>query len=87
VALLVPASAAVTRLAACVVILVSGARFAATGIYQLTADTTWRTVAGWIGLGLVVIGGYAATAFGLSGSFRTDVLPIGRRDVPTAPRP
>ena len=77
-ALLVPASAAVTRLAAAAVVLVCAARFAATGVHQLTALPAWETVAGWIGLALAALSAYTALALELRATFGVDVLPVGR---------
>jgi succinate-acetate transporter protein len=77
--LLVPAAAAVSKLAACAVISVSAARFLLTGLGQLRGSDTWLAVAGWVGLLLGLLSLYAALAFELERSPGEGPLPTGRR--------
>lgn len=77
-ALLVPTVAGRSKLAASAVMLVSVARFATTGLYEVTGASSWQTVAGWVGVALAAIGFYAALAFELEGTARRTVLPVGR---------
>jgi succinate-acetate transporter protein len=76
--LLVPAVAARTKLVPALVIATSAARFALTGIAEIDGGQTWMSVAGWVGIALAVISGYAALALELEGSESRTVLPLGR---------
>jgi uncharacterized protein len=79
VAMLVPAGAASAgKLAAFAVLGTTALRFALTGVYELTAGDTWKTLAGIVGLALCVIAVYAALAMALEDAFGRTVLPIGR---------
>ena len=69
-AMLVPFSAAVLGTAA--------VRFAMTGVYQLTDDSTIEHLAGIVGLGLLAVALYAAFAFVLESSRHRPLLPTGR---------
>jgi len=80
VAMLVPAAASATgKLVPVAVLGTTAVRFAATGVYQLTADTTWRDVAGVVGLVLGALAVYAAAAMAIEDARRETVLPLGRR--------
>ncbi|WP_300012151.1 hypothetical protein [Pseudonocardia sp.] len=54
-ALLVPCAAATGKILTAAVMAMSALRFAATGVYELTASGTWATVAGWIGVLLALL--------------------------------
>lgn len=79
VALLVPAVAGRSKLAAAAVLGGTAVRFAVTGGYEVTASAGWKAAAGWTGLVLAVVALYAALAFELEGARRRTVLPLGRR--------
>jgi succinate-acetate transporter protein len=80
VAMLVPAIAACTgKLVAAAVLFTTSLRFAATGVYELSADNLWREVAGVVGVGLGAIAVYAALAMALEDALRRTVLPVLRR--------
>ena len=76
--LLVPAAAARHKAAPALVILTSATRFAVTGIAEIEGGATWMHAAGWVGIGLAVLSGYAAVALELEGSESRTVLPLGR---------
>jgi uncharacterized protein len=78
-AMLVPAAAATTKLAAAAVMLLASARFAVTGVAQLTGSPAWLTVAGVTGLVLAAVALYAAFGFELEDVRHRTVLPLGRR--------
>jgi uncharacterized protein len=81
-AMLVPALAAATgKLIPAAVLTTTAARFAATGIYQVTAGETWKDLAGLVGLILFVLALYAALAMALEDAKRQTLLPVGRRGV------
>lgn len=67
------------KLVATVVLGTAAARFACTGLYELTASGTWEDAAGVVGLVLLAFGVYAALAIALEEARRTTVLPTGRR--------
>ena len=79
VAMLVPTLAATGKVAGMVVMGLSSIRFAVTGLAQLTGAAAWFTVAGWVGLVLGGVAGYAALAFELEDVRHAGVLPLGRR--------
>jgi uncharacterized protein len=76
--LLVPAVAARSKAVPALVIATSAARFALTGIAEIDGGQTWMAGAGWVGIALAVISGYAALALELEGSESRTVLPVGR---------
>ena len=76
--LLVPAVAARSKAVPALVIATSAARFALTGIAEIDGGRTWMQAAGWLGVALAVISGYAALALELEGSESRTVLPLGR---------
>jgi uncharacterized protein len=79
-AMVVPASAAVTgKLVPAAVLATTVVRFATTGLFQLTASSTWEDVAGVVGLVLCGIALYAALALALEDARRATLLPVGRR--------
>jgi len=77
-ALLLPAAVALTRLAAAAVLWPGVARFAVTGVAELTGDPGWLHAAGWVGLVLCAASGYGAAAFELEAATGRSWLPIGR---------
>jgi succinate-acetate transporter protein len=78
-AMLVPALAGHAKVVASTVMALSAARFAVTGIAELTGDKPWMTAAGWTGIALAALSFYAALAFELEGTAKRDVLPLLRR--------
>jgi hypothetical protein len=54
-------------------------RFAATGLFQITAAGTWEDVAGIVGLVLCGLAVYAAAAMAIEDAGGRTVLPLGRR--------
>jgi succinate-acetate transporter protein len=80
VAMLVPASAAsLGKLVPAAVLAGAALRFGVTGIYELTASSTWEDVAGVVGLVLCALALYAALAMALEDARRHSVLPLLRR--------
>jgi uncharacterized protein len=80
VAMLVPASAAATgKLAPLAVLGTTALRFAVTGLYELTASGTWKTLAGIVGLVLCALAVYTALAMALEDVLHRTLLPVGRR--------
>jgi uncharacterized protein len=79
VAMLVPAGAAAGgKLVATAVLATTAVRFAATGLYQLTAADGWKVLAGVVGLILCALAVYAALAMALEDALGRTVLPLGR---------
>ena len=79
-ALLIPAAAASqSKLVPAMVIATSAVRFALTGLYQLTAGSGWKEVAGLAGIVLCAIAAYAAAALLIEDARGSTVLPVGRR--------
>ena len=78
-AMLVPAVAGVTKLAATGVMALTSVRFALTGVAELTDGQAWLTAAGVAGVVLAVAALYAALAFELEDARHRTVLPLGRR--------
>ena len=80
VAMLVPGTAAsLGKLVAAAVLFTTAARFAVTGVYELSASAFWEDVAGVVGLALCALAVYAAAALALEDARRRPVLPAGRR--------
>jgi succinate-acetate transporter protein len=79
VAMVVPTVAATGKLAGLSVMGLSAARFAVTGVGQLTGSPVWLTGAGWLGVALGLLAAYAALAFELEDVQHATVLPVGRR--------
>lgn len=79
IATMVPASAGSAKLVPAGVMVLTGIRFALTGVYQLTGSGGWQTTAGAFGLVVGVAAVYAALALELEGAHRRTVLPLGRR--------
>lgn len=73
------ATGAMSKLLPAVVLALVGARFAASGIYQLSANENWQDVAGAIGLAVTSLALYAAFALELEGAKSKTVLPLLRR--------
>lgn len=81
-ALLVPVFSSGGKYVAAGVIGLAAARFAVTGVYELTSASGWRVAAGAVGLALGAAALYGAFAYELEGSHHQRVLPVGRsRDV------
>jgi uncharacterized protein len=79
-AMLVPALASAThKLAVTAVLATTALRFAATGLYELTAAGAWRDVAGLIGVLLCALAFYVALAMALEDARGATVLPLARR--------
>jgi succinate-acetate transporter protein len=79
-AMLIPAAAATTgKLVPAAVLGTTALRFAATGLYELTASGTWQDVAGIVGLVLCGLALYAALAMALEDARHRTLLPLGRR--------
>lgn len=79
VAMLVPAAAAATgKLVVTLLLTLTAARFATTGIYQLDGSSAWKDVCGVIGLVLCATAVYTALAMALEDARRRTVLPLGR---------
>jgi succinate-acetate transporter protein len=78
-AMLVPAVAGHAKVVASSVMVLSAARFAVTGIAELSGDEAWMTAAGWTGLVLAALSLYAALAFELEGTAKHGVIPLLRR--------
>jgi uncharacterized protein len=78
-AMLVPAAAAAVKPVAAAVMGLAAVRFGVTGIYEVTASPTWRTVAGITGLALAAVAYYAAFGFELEDAKRKTVLPLLRK--------
>lgn len=76
--LLVPAIAARHKAVPALVVLTSGTRFGVTGIAEIDGGAAWMHAAGWVGIALAVLSGYAALALELEGSESRTVLPLGR---------
>jgi uncharacterized protein len=72
-------TAALSKLVPALVFLLAGIRFVATGIYQLSAESAWKSASGVVGLFLAVLALYTAWAFQLEGALKKPVLPLGRR--------
>jgi succinate-acetate transporter protein len=71
--------AASGKLVAVAVLGTAALRISLTGIFELTASSTWEDVAGVLGLVLLALGAYAALAIALEDGRRDTVLPTGRR--------
>ena len=79
-AMLVPASAASAgKLVAAAVLFTTAVRFAATGLYELTASGFWENLAGIVGLILCALAVYAAAGLALEDARHRTILPMGRR--------
>lgn len=79
-ALLVPAAAAAGKLLAGLVLMLTAARVAVTGVAQFHGGAAWTTAAGWLGVALCILALYAALAFELEDMRHRTVLPTLRRD-------
>lgn len=77
-ALLVPTVSAKGKAVAASVMAGTAVRFAVTGVYEITGASTWKLVAGGVGLALGVLALYAAFAFELEGARGETLLPTGR---------
>jgi len=77
-ALLVPAVASHAKPLALLVIGLTAARFAVTGVAEITGSSSWLTAAGWVGIALAVVSLYAALAFELEGVDKRRVVPVPR---------
>jgi uncharacterized protein len=77
--LLSGAAGLVTKILPAAVLLLSGGRFAVTGVYELTRIEPWQDVAGAIGLGLTALALYAAFALQLEDARGEPVFPLLHR--------
>jgi succinate-acetate transporter protein len=79
-ALLVPAAVAATqKLVPAAVMATAAARFALTGVANLTGSVAWRHAAGIVGVVLAVLAFYAAAALAIEDGEDRAVLPVLRR--------
>lgn len=78
-AMLVPASAGRGKLLAAAIMIGSAARFALTGVAEITAVSAWDVVAGALGLALAALALYAALGFVLEEGGARKQLPVLRR--------
>jgi uncharacterized protein len=79
-AMCVPAAGALLgKLVPAAVLLTTAARYAVTGIYELTGDAGWKDAAGYVGLVLCAVAAYAALAMLVEDVSRRTVLPVLRR--------
>jgi len=76
--LLLPTIAALSRLAAAAVFVLSAARFAVLGVAEIPRSQSWLHVDGWVGLVLSATSVYAAAAFELEAATGRVWLPVGR---------
>ena len=76
--LLVPAAAARGKLVAAAVMALSAARFAVTGVAEISGSGVWLAAAGWVGLALALLALYAAVGFEIEDVRRRTVLPLAR---------
>jgi uncharacterized protein len=76
---LIGLTAAMSKLAPALVFLTASLRFGLTAVYQLSADSPWKTAAGIVGLFLAVLAVYTGWAFLLESATKQTVLPLGRR--------
>jgi succinate-acetate transporter protein len=80
VAMTIPATAAAAgRVVPALVLTTTALRFATTGLFQITAASTWKDVAGIVGLVLCGLAVYAAAAMAIEDARGETVLPLGRR--------
>lgn len=79
VALLVPSSASHGKVLAAAVMVGSAARFALTGVAELTGSGAWDVAAGILGLALALLALYVALGFVLEESDHPVQLPVLRR--------
>ncbi|MFN8121615.1 MAG: GPR1/FUN34/YaaH family transporter [Thermoleophilia bacterium] len=73
------AVAAPVKVVPALVLATTTLRFAVTGVYELTGSGGWKDLAGWVGVALAAVAGYAALALLLEDGRRATVLPVGRR--------
>lgn len=78
-AMLVPAIAGATKLAAAGVMSLAALRFAVTGISEMTGSSSWSTLAGLVGLVLAAAASSSALGFELEDARHRTVLPLLRR--------
>jgi succinate-acetate transporter protein len=76
---LIGSTAAISKLVPAAVFLTASLRFGLTAVYQLTAESAWKTAAGVVGLVLAALAVYTGWAFLLESAARRTVLPLGRR--------
>lgn len=69
----------VGKLLAGAVFLTAAVRFALSGIYELSSNSTWQDVSGIVGLVVCGLAAYGVLAFELEGQKRKPVLPTFRR--------
>jgi succinate-acetate transporter protein len=76
---LIGVTTATTKVVPGLVFLTASVRFGLTAIYELSAESPWKTAAGVVGLALAAIALYTGWAFLLESSAKRTVLPLGRR--------
>ena len=80
-AMAIPAAASATgKVVPAAVLATTALRFAATGLYEITASSAWEDTAGIIGLALCAVAVYAAAAMAIEDVTHRTQLPLGRRD-------
>lgn len=80
IAMLVPAAAAASgKIVPAAVLFTTSARFAITGLHELSGRAAWQDAAGIVGLVLCAVAVYAALAMTLEDALRRTVLPVARR--------
>jgi succinate-acetate transporter protein len=77
--LLISAIAAGGKAVVALVLALAAARFAITGVFELTGLTGWQTASGWLGLVVALVAWYCVAAVELQGSYDREVLPIRLR--------
>lgn len=77
--LILAAAAVLGNPAFTVILLVGCIRFGLNGLYQLTGTPGIERAAGWVGLGLSLVAGYAGLAFLLEDARHSPVLPFMRQ--------
>ena|SRR5947209_1073567 len=83
--LLFSTSVAASKLVPSLAVALAAVRFLTSGLYQVSANTTWEHVSGVIGLAVFGIAAYAAWALELEDARHRRVLPVGRRPTPNEP--
>lgn len=71
--------AALGKVVPAVVLFTTAARFATTGVYQMTGSAGWKSTAGSVGVALGAVAAYAALAMLLEDVRAATTLPLARR--------
>lgn len=83
--LLLAGTATLGKLVPAAVLATTSARFALSGLAEITASSAWKDAAGVVGLVLCALAMYAAGAMALEDGQRRTVLPLWRRGADSAP--